>query len=59
MLAALAALWPKLAFWALMLPIGIAAISGSDYDKQMMLITLLYGLSVLPVLIVPEVKHFK
>lgn len=42
-----------------MLPIGIAAISGSDYDKQMMLITLLYGLSVLPVLIVPEVKHFK
>ena len=42
-----------------MLPIGIAAISGSDYDKQMMLIALLYGLSVLPVLIVPEVKHFK
>ena len=42
-----------------MLPIGIAAISGSDYDKQMMLIALLYGLSVLPVLIIPEVKRSK
>lgn len=42
-----------------MLPIGIAAISGLDYDKQMMLIALLYGLSVLPVLIIPEVKRSK
>lgn len=41
------------------LPIGIAAISGCDYDKQMMLIALLYGLSVLPILVIPEAKRSK
>ena len=38
-------------------PIGIAAISGCDYNKQMMLIALLYGLSVLPILIIPEIRR--
>ena len=38
------------------LPLGIAALAGGDYNVQMILIAVLYGLSVVPVLGLPEVK---